>query len=275
MMNPQVSVLMTAYNREKYIEEAIVSVLNSTFQDFELIIVDDCSKDKTLEIIRLYENKDSRIKVYVNEQNLGDYPNRNRAASYANGKYIKYLDSDDIMSVNCLMHMVTEMEKYPSCAFGVSSRSSLKTIVHSPREAFRIHFFERGILDISPSGSIIRNDIFKKEKGFLELTCVSDLEFWMRIALRYHFVEFEKDLIFWREHENQQINNNTPYLTYELNIILEKIELSELSFEEKEFLIKKRKKSTMRFLIKNVIELGLFKTIYFKRINKLSFFDAI
>ena len=59
---PLVSVLMTAYNREKYIAEAIESVLASTYKNFELIIVDDCSKDKTVEIARRYAKKDQRIK---------------------------------------------------------------------------------------------------------------------------------------------------------------------------------------------------------------------
>jgi glycosyltransferase involved in cell wall biosynthesis len=84
---------MTAYNREKYIAEAIESVLASSFTDFELIIVDDCSADSTVEIARPYLH-DKRVQLHINEQNLGDYPNRNRAAELASGKYIKYLDCE-------------------------------------------------------------------------------------------------------------------------------------------------------------------------------------
>jgi glycosyltransferase involved in cell wall biosynthesis len=69
-----ISVLMTAFNREKYIGYAIESVLASTYEDFELIIVDDCSTDSTVQIARRYELKDSRIKVFENTVNLGDYP---------------------------------------------------------------------------------------------------------------------------------------------------------------------------------------------------------
>ena len=88
---------MTAYNRQDYIAEAIESVLASTYKNFELIISDDCSSDQTLEIARGFALKDERIKVFVNEKNLGDYPNRNKAASYARGKYIQYIDSDDLL----------------------------------------------------------------------------------------------------------------------------------------------------------------------------------
>src|ERR1700761_2006624 len=94
-MPPLVSVLMTAYNRQQYIGEAIASVLASTYPTFELIIVDDGSGDDTVSIARKYEAQDSRIKVYVNERNLGDSPNRNRAAGYATGEFIMYCDSDD------------------------------------------------------------------------------------------------------------------------------------------------------------------------------------
>src|SRR5688572_26575631 len=116
---PLVSVLMTAYNREKYIAESIESVLRSTYIHFELIIVDDASKDRTVEIARSY--KDPRIQVYVNEKNLGDYPNRNRAASYASGKYIKYLDADDIIYYYGLGVMVEYIERFPKAGFALAS----------------------------------------------------------------------------------------------------------------------------------------------------------
>jgi glycosyltransferase involved in cell wall biosynthesis len=93
-----------------YIAEAIDSVINSNYQNWELIIVDDCSKDRTVEIARKYEKQDDRIKVYVNKTNLGDYPNRNRAASYAKGKYLKYVDADDLIYPHGLEVMVRALE---------------------------------------------------------------------------------------------------------------------------------------------------------------------
>jgi len=93
----KVSILTTVYNREKHLAACINSVLACSYQDWELIIVDDVSTDASVAIAKSYEQKDARIKVYVNDKNLGDYPNRNKAASYAKGKYIKYLDADDII----------------------------------------------------------------------------------------------------------------------------------------------------------------------------------
>ena len=272
---PIVSVLMTAYNREMYIAEAIESVLASTFKDFELIIVDDCSSDKTVEIAKKYEILDSRVKVYINEKNLGDYPNRNKAASYAKGKYIKYLDSDDLMSPVCLERMVEEMERHPDCAFGISSRILTHSQVITPADAYRIHFFTRGILDISPSGTIIRRAIFELEKGFWELRCVSDLEFWLRLALKYSLLELEKDLIYWRQHDQQEINlGNRAYLDHTIGIILDKLDLSNLYQSEKRLIIKKYRKQTMRYLLKNIFKIGIVSFFKYKRINKLNFVDV-
>jgi glycosyltransferase involved in cell wall biosynthesis len=69
---PLVSVLMTSYNREKYIGEAIESVLESTYNNFELIIVDDCSTDNTVKIAKSFAEKDARVKVFCNDKNPGD-----------------------------------------------------------------------------------------------------------------------------------------------------------------------------------------------------------
>lgn len=271
---PIVSVLMTSYNREKYIAEAIESVLASTFEDFELIIVDDCSTDRTIEIARSYVVKDNRIKLFINEENLGDYPNRNKAATYAIGEFIKYLDSDDTMSPNCLKRMVSEMYANPHCAFGITSRSITHIKIHEPENAYRVHFFERGILDLGPSFAIIRRDIFIIENGFLELRCVSDFEFWLRLSLKYPMLEMEKDLIFWRKHDQQEYSSKNPYLLYSIPIYEDKLILSKLSNTEKKIILQKYRKATMRYLLKNIFHMSIVDFIRLKRINKLNYSDV-
>ena len=119
---PIVSILTTVYNREKYLAACIDSVLASSYQDWELIIVDDVSTDTSVAIAKSYEQKDARIKVYVNAKNLGDYPNRNKAASYAKGKYLKYLDADDVIYPHGLEVMVHTMEQFPEAGLGISQK---------------------------------------------------------------------------------------------------------------------------------------------------------
>ncbi len=93
----KVSLFIPVYNTELFIAQTIESVLAQTFTDYELIIVDDCSTDSSYEICKSYADRDPRIKLYRNEQNLGMMPNWNRGISLATGKYFMKLDADDLI----------------------------------------------------------------------------------------------------------------------------------------------------------------------------------
>jgi len=211
-----VSVLMTSYNREKYIAEAIESVLNQTYTNFELIIVDDCSKDKTLEIAKKFEEKDHRIKVYLNEKNLGDYPNRNKAASYANGEYIKYVDSDDVLYPHGLDVMVRAMQTYPNAGFAScrpQSDSVLFPIISLPHDTYYEHFFMSDIFGRSPLGLIIKRNVFESLGGFVtdKFQVIGDSEFLYRIAAQHSMVKMVMGLGHWRSHDNQVTSIEQTY----------------------------------------------------------------
>ncbi len=211
---PLVSILMTVYNREKYIAEAIESVINSTYQNWELIIVDDRSADKSVEIARRYESTNSRIKVYLNDANKGQFENRNHASSYAKGKYIKYLDSDDIIYPHGLQTMVDAMEKFAEagvgCIYEHFDDSSLLPIFMNTYETIKIHFFEKALLFMGPSACIYRTDFFNQINKFdANYKVAADYEFNIRAALIKPTVLFNRDLIWWRQHAEQEfINSN-------------------------------------------------------------------
>ena len=95
-MKKLVSVVMPVYNASKYLEEAVESVLKQTYENFELIMIDDCSKDNSLEIARRYEAQDPRVRVIAGETNQGVARVRNRGILEAKGDYIALLDSDDV-----------------------------------------------------------------------------------------------------------------------------------------------------------------------------------
>ena len=95
-MSPLVSIITPSYNSETYIDETILSVLAQTYQDWEMLIVDDSSTDKSLEILKSYALQDTRIKLLINEENLGAAESRNKAVEASLGDYIAFLDSDDI-----------------------------------------------------------------------------------------------------------------------------------------------------------------------------------
>jgi glycosyltransferase involved in cell wall biosynthesis len=97
-----ISIAMAAYNGEKYIKEQIDSILNQTYHDFELIVCDDCSTDSTWSILREYEQKDKRIRCYLNEKNLGFNKNFEKAIGLCKGEYIAISDQDDIWTADHL-----------------------------------------------------------------------------------------------------------------------------------------------------------------------------
>ena len=117
MTQPQITVALPVYNGEQYIAIAIKSVLTQTFSDFELLILDNCSTDHTLEIIRTFS--DPRIRLIVNPKNLGMIGNWNLAVSLATGKYIKILSHDDLLAPSCLAEQIDGFLKYPSQNIGI------------------------------------------------------------------------------------------------------------------------------------------------------------
>ncbi len=112
--NPKVTVLMPAYNAEKYIGTAIESILNQTYKDFEFIIVNDCSTDNTLRIINDYAKKDKRIRVISNKENQKIAKTLNIGLKEAKGEYIARMDADDWSYPDRLEKQVTFMEKNPN-----------------------------------------------------------------------------------------------------------------------------------------------------------------
>ena len=208
-MSPLVSVLMTAYNREKYIAEAIESVLAQTFKDFELIIVDDGSKDRTVEIARSY-TADPRVQVHVNQKNLGDYPNRNRAASLARGRYLKYLDADDTMYLHCLEIMTRQMDQFPAAEIGFQGKEKHNwprpfPFVLSPADTYREHFLGRGVLGEGPTGAIIGAGVFREFGGFRPERYTGDTEFWLRVTRKKPLLMCYPGLVWWRQHPEQEM----------------------------------------------------------------------
>jgi glycosyltransferase involved in cell wall biosynthesis len=109
---PKVSVLIPTYNYAYCLDECIQSVLNQTFQDFELIVIDDASRDNTDEVMQKYES-DSRISYYRNPVNLGLVGNWNKCLGYAKGDYIKILCADDKFREDLLEKFVQVMETHP------------------------------------------------------------------------------------------------------------------------------------------------------------------
>ena len=246
MINPIVSVLMTAYNREIYIKHAIESVLNSSFTNFELIIVDDFSSDNTFNIAKEYSIKDSRILLYKNSSNVGDYANRNIAARFASGKFIMHVDSDDMINLNGIELCVNLMNTYPKSNFGVMCfEKDLKSCEMSSKNIIRTHLFSKPLLMVGPGGTIIKRSFFNEINGFPEkYGPANDSYFNLKAASLSSVVLITDEFLFYRRHENQEINKKNCYLFNSYNYLKDALlELNlPLTNKEKEYLMNKNRR---------------------------------
>ena len=216
---PIVSVLVTVFNREVYLEETIESILKSSWTDFELILVDDASTDASLAIAKKIARKDERVRVVANEKNLGDYSNRNKAASLAKGKYIKYVDSDDLIYPHSLGLMVESMNRNPEAAFALSHSRPEDESPYPwallPTETYRKHFLGAGCLSCGPSAAIIRREAYESVGGFRQhWKVLADTDLWLRLASRWPTVLLPPGLVWWRRHEGQEYTRGDAEINY-------------------------------------------------------------
>ncbi len=251
------SVLMTSYNREQYIAEAIESVLASTYKNFELLIVDDGSTDETVNIAQSYAAKDHRIKVYVNEKNLGDYRNRNQAAAYAKGEFIMYVDSDDKILADGFERCITAMQQFPAAGFGMQFNGKADASFFVPAaQAIHDHFFKEPTLMIGPGGTILRRSFFETINKYPEkYGPANDMYFNLKAAAAGGVLFLPFTFNFYRIHEGQEQNNKYNYLYNNycyLRDALQELALP-LSKKEKEWIANKNKRRFLVNLVQYII----------------------
>jgi glycosyltransferase involved in cell wall biosynthesis len=203
---PLISVIITAYNEEKYISDAIESILNQTFEDFSVTVMDDCSTDSTWDIVQRYCEKDSRIKAFRNEENLYIAANRNRGIQRTTGKYVVWQDGDDISLPHRLETLVNFMEKNPEVGIcGSYIESFNENGVLDTRKYFaKDEDLRNNIFRFSPvaqPAAILRRKCFE-EFGYFDLAYppAEDLEMSFRIGEKYKFANIPEVLLKYREH---------------------------------------------------------------------------
>ena len=165
---PRVSVLMPAYNVEKYVGEAIESVLNQTFTDFEFIIINDGSTDNTAKIIADYAKKDKRIRFVNHRKNQGLIAVLNEGLDLCRGEYIARMDSDDISLPERFAKQIAYLDAHPECGVLGTWCEKFGENIHNqiwkyPQHVKLMDLLIRGSLVAHPS-VMIRFDILKKHK---------------------------------------------------------------------------------------------------------------
>ena len=198
---PEVSIILPTYNGAKFIERALTSITAQTFEDFELIVVDDCSTDETNSILQKYESRDSRLRVIRNSNNLRLPASLNIGHKRAKGKFITWTSDDNILKPEFLFELVNKLkEKKVDIIF------SDFEIINENDEFIR--FFKAGPVEILPfCNPIGASFLYKKEVfEYLEynetLHGIEDYDFWMRAVLKFKFSHSTNPVYKYRVHSN-------------------------------------------------------------------------
>jgi glycosyltransferase involved in cell wall biosynthesis/GT2 family glycosyltransferase len=201
---PNVSVCIPTYNREKLLKQTLDSVFAQTYKNFEVVIVDDGSTDGTKQML---ENSGYNVRYYW-QQNSGDGAARNKLISLAQGKYISFLDSDDLLFPDSLERLIAAM---PAGNEDTIVYGAYSAIDENGQKLFRKrrklysgeitnHLFENIL--IHSCGSLIPTKILKEAAGFNTLyTVCSDYDLWLRLSLKYSFVAVNEPVFMRRRHK--------------------------------------------------------------------------
>lgn len=209
---PLVSIIMSVYNEEKYLRQSMDSLIGQTLADFEIIVVDDCSEDRTTEIIESF--RDDRIRLIRNEQNRGLTRNLNRALDYCRGKYIARMDGDDISLPERLEKQVHYMETHPDrmlagCQTRTFGEQNLVWRLKDNPEKLRIMMLLRPVL-AHPSfimrGELIREYGFRYDESFRS---AQDYDFAQRVSEQFRIGIVPEVLLCYRTHKEQVSSRST------------------------------------------------------------------
>lgn len=222
MNKPLVSVLMPCYNAEKHVEQALRSIMNQTYDNLEIITINDCSTDKTREILISLADIDRRIKVIDNETNLRLIATLNKGISLCNGAYIARMDADDISLPERIEKEVFFLEKNKDIdivstlfyAFP-SSNPSKRSLHHNPSKPEELQAYMLFKSGICHPASMIRKRVFtelglKFENQYLH---VEDYALWSKAIYKTKIANITEPLLLYRVHENQVSSLNEQLQT--------------------------------------------------------------
>ena len=205
-----ISIIMAAYNAEKTIEQAINSVLRQTYTDFELLVVNDCSKDRTVELVKSIAAKDNRVRLISNEKNSGVSFTRKHGLEESNGSWIAILDSDDAWTPDKLEKQI-ELQKrtnadllFTGSAFMDSDGQPIDWYLHAPAEVTYRQLLKQNVL--SNSSALVRKELYAKHYAIGD-GMHEDFAIWLSI-LRKPMVWMSRcSFIALQNHQSQAIKS--------------------------------------------------------------------
>lgn len=235
-MSSKVSVIMPVYNSEEYLGQAIESILNQTFRDFELLIINDGSTDNSMEIINQYCKKDNRIKVYSNESNKGLPYTRERALNLAHGEYIALMDADDISYKERLEIQVRYLDDFNdvfmvASNFDIIEEENIKKnikIILKNNSILENNLLDYKMIFHNPIGNstvMFRKSVIDKQKISYRKECfvAQDYAFWVDCKKNNKFKIINKALVAYRQGHNNVTKKSLGNRSIERKRVIDEI----------------------------------------------------
>ncbi|MDG6994392.1 MAG: glycosyltransferase [Nitrososphaerota archaeon] len=236
--SPRISVIMPNFNKSSYIGEAIESVLTQTYQDFELIIIDDCSTDSSIQVIDTFRRRDSRIHLIRHLRNLGVSKARNDGLAYSSGRFVSFLDSDDVYAstrLDAQMRILSEREKpvvvYTDW-FEIDSSGYIVVPFHDDAERSEGMWFPYFLVGTTPTASIMFPRTCLDKVGLFDesLHSSEDVDFSLRLAKSFPFAYIPLPLYGYRVYSGNFVRRDSRAMNFRWKtIVLEKHVLGDLS----------------------------------------------
>jgi len=243
MKDPLVSIIVPCYNHEKYIEECILSIVNQTYKNIELIVIDDGSKDNSPEILkRLQKQYGFFLEI---QSNMGLSKTMNKATrNYSHGKYLAGSGSDDFLALDRIEKQVRFMEAHPEYAmvcgkaYTVDESSNVIegfNVIDSVIDPKTSLTFE-SLVESNPIPSMtvmLRRDVWLECGGYNENTIVEDLDLWLKIAYHFKIGYMDDYFAYYRWHETNVTLHTVKMCKAVWDILLEWKGIVSPAFEKK------------------------------------------
>ncbi len=237
-MSPFVTVLMPVYNGEQFLREAVESILSQTFTDFEFLVIDDGSSDKSPSILTEYAKKDSRIRIHTQPRNMGVFSALNLGIQIAKGKYIARMDADDISLPERLKKQITYLETHPEIGvLGTAanvidvSGNHLDVMDYPSSHPLLLWALCFYCPIIHPSVIVQRNLLLASGGYTTKFPLAEDYELWVRLSRTTRLANLPERLLLLRKHStNVSFVHKTQQL--ENSAAISKMMISELTGRE-------------------------------------------
>jgi glycosyltransferase involved in cell wall biosynthesis len=258
---PLVSIIMNCHNGEKYLEESLQSILKQTYKNWELIFWDNKSTDKSKKIISKYKNK--KIKYFYSKSFHSLYKSRNLAVQKAKGKYITFLDTDDLWKKNKIEFSLSYLikNKLKICysnhyLYFQKIKKSKKAINYNfeVNSQFLLDNYNMGILTV-----ILERSFFKKKLFETKYQIIGDFDYFIKMSLTNIIGYISKPLAVYRVHGSNYSIKNTQLYIKELSLWIQK---NQKLMKKKNLNLYNQKKNLIKLRFKKIIN-------YYKYIKKL------